>query len=81
MDKTIGSLQPGKQADFCVIDLSQTSTIPVTDPETAIVFSTSAANILATTVAGDFLYDRGEINSVDGAQIKRKFLTTAAKLM
>ena len=80
LEKAIGSLDAGKQSDFCVIDLSQTSTIPVTDPETAIVFSTSGANVLATAVAGRFLYDRGEIKSLDEVEIKQTFLTAAEKL-
>jgi len=46
-DDSIGSLQIGKKADLTAIRLSQTS-----DPETAIVFSSSRSDVLMTMVDG-----------------------------
>jgi len=80
MQGLIGSLETGKQADFCVIDLNQISAMPVSDPETAIIFSASAANVSATAAWGRFLYDAGEVRTLDEREIRNYFLTSADKL-
>lgn len=59
LDAELGSLEPGKHADFVVVDLDTLSTRPVYDPVDTLVFSASRANIRATYLGGE----RVEIDS------------------
>jgi cytosine/adenosine deaminase-related metal-dependent hydrolase len=69
LDREIGSLEAGKQADLIAIDLSRTHNTPVHDPVSAIVFSATSADVLHTSVAGRLLFD-GEVKSLDEAQLR-----------
>lgn len=53
LDADIGSLEPGKCADFVVVDLDTPATRPVYDPVEALVFSASRANVRATYLGGE----------------------------
>jgi cytosine/adenosine deaminase-related metal-dependent hydrolase len=79
MQGSIGSLESGKQADFCVLNLNQIGAIPVSDPETAIMFSASASNVSATAVAGRFLFEAGQVDTLDETEIRRSYLALADK--
>jgi 5-methylthioadenosine/S-adenosylhomocysteine deaminase len=48
----LGSLDPGKRADFVVVDLSDIALQPVYDPISAMVYSASRQNVRATYIAG-----------------------------
>ena len=50
--KLLGSLDPGKRADFVVIDLTDPAVQPVYDPITAMVYSASRHNVRATFIGG-----------------------------
>jgi cytosine/adenosine deaminase-related metal-dependent hydrolase len=52
LDTELGSLEPGKLADFVVVDLDTPATRPVYDPVETLVFSASRANVRATYLAG-----------------------------
>jgi len=77
-DAEIGSLEPGKQADFCVVDLNEPAMQPVYDPIESMVFSASRQNVRATYVGGrkvdvdctDLLRETAEI-AVRVAKAKR----------
>jgi 5-methylthioadenosine/S-adenosylhomocysteine deaminase len=56
LEKQIGSLEPGKQADLAVISLSHQAQQPVNDIEAALVFSSNARDVAATFVAGKRIY-------------------------
>jgi len=60
MAERIGTLEPGKQADLCVVSLSNTHSFPVYDPYAALVFSTRASDVRMTMVAGKTIYQQGE---------------------
>ncbi|HZS47951.1 MAG TPA: amidohydrolase family protein [Blastocatellia bacterium] len=80
MEASIGSLDQGKQADLCVINLEAASTIPVADPETAIVFSTCARDVTATMVGGKFLYDNEEVKTIDEPHTRKQIYDVATKI-
>ncbi|GIV16798.1 MAG: 5-methylthioadenosine/S-adenosylhomocysteine deaminase [Armatimonadota bacterium] len=60
MADRIGTLEPGKQADLCVVSLERTHAFPVYDPHAALVFSARAPDVVMTMVAGKIVYQRGE---------------------
>lgn len=53
MDDRIGSLEPGKEADFIVLNLESPHLIPVHDPHTAVVFSAGRSDVQHVVVAGE----------------------------
>lgn len=50
---SIGSLEPGKQADIAVISLDHPATQPVGDIHAALIFSASGRDVVKTIVAGN----------------------------
>ncbi len=52
LDKSVGSLEPGKQADITVISLANLAQQPLNDVEAALVFSSNGRDIKRTLVAG-----------------------------
>lgn len=60
MAERIGTLEPGKQADLCVLSLRGAHSFPVYDPYTALVFSARASDVLMTMVAGKIVYQQGD---------------------
>ncbi|MCS6829454.1 MAG: amidohydrolase family protein [Armatimonadota bacterium] len=60
MAEQIGTLEPGKQADLCVVALDNVHCFPAYDPYAALVFSARASDVLMTMVAGKIVYQRGE---------------------
>lgn len=49
---TIGSLEPGKWADLCCIDLAHPATAPVYDPVSTVVYAASRSQVSDVWVAG-----------------------------
>lgn len=58
MDGAIGSLEAGKQADLCAIDLASPHLWPCGDPVAAVAFSSCARDVRLTVVGGDELHVR-----------------------
>ena len=77
-DDEIGSLEPGKKADFILFDLEHVEWTPFHDPLQALVFSASTASITETWVAGRALYQDGRVVGVDESEIRRRARELAA---
>ena len=60
-EQAIGSLAPGKKADFIVLDLNKPATGAIFDLPANIVFSASASNIAAVYVGGEKLVEYGQL--------------------
>jgi 5-methylthioadenosine/S-adenosylhomocysteine deaminase len=56
LDGSIGSLEPGKQADIAVISLGQAAQKPIANVNSAIVFCSNARDVVLTIVAGKEVY-------------------------
>ena len=71
LDRDIGSLEAGKQADLIAIDLSQTHNTPVHDPIATIVFSAASSDVVLTVVAGRVLFNRG-LKTLDETELQSR---------
>jgi cytosine/adenosine deaminase-related metal-dependent hydrolase len=61
----IGSIEPGKKADFVLFDLDHFEWVPYGDPLQALVYSASPASIAQTWVDGRALYRDGKVQTLD----------------
>lgn len=77
-DDEIGSLEPGKQADFVLYDLDHHEWVPFADPLQALVWSVTSASIAETWVAGRRLYADGAVQTVDEPALHREARARAA---
>lgn len=80
-DSEIGSLEPGKQADFVLFDLDHHEWSPYSDPLQALVWSASAASIAQTWVAGEQLYVGGKVVRVDESALRSEARERAAHIV
>ena len=60
LDDKIGSIEIGKLADLAVVDLSDSRQVPTDDPASAVINSTTAADVLMTMVGGDIRYEKDQ---------------------
>jgi cytosine/adenosine deaminase-related metal-dependent hydrolase len=73
---SIGSLEPGKFADFVVI----TPPSPVFDPVATVVFSVNSANIDAVYVGGERLVDHLAFTRTDAKMVDREVEARVGRL-
>jgi cytosine/adenosine deaminase-related metal-dependent hydrolase len=59
LDAEIGSLVPGKRADFAIVSLEGPSYLPWEDPAGAVVLGGSPDRVIATYVDGEARYEKG----------------------
>src|SRR5882724_3133809 len=59
LDGEIGSLVPGKRADFAVVSLEGSAYLPWEDPAGAVVLGGSPDRVIATYVDGEPRYEKG----------------------
>ncbi len=59
LDREIGSLEVGKQADLAVVSLADSPFLPWEDPVGALVLGGSPDHVVATLVAGEERYRKG----------------------
>ena len=80
LDRDIGSLEAGKQADIIAIDLSRTHNTPVHDPTATIVFSSASSDVILTMVAGRILYDRG-LKTLDETGLQARVNASLSRML
>ncbi|HEX6559253.1 MAG TPA: amidohydrolase family protein, partial [Longimicrobiales bacterium] len=80
MASEIGSLEVGKAADFCVVDLAGANNVPVTDPLSALFHSARGSDVSLTVVAGQVLYQNGIVHTLDEAALGRQVDAIARRL-
>jgi len=64
-----GSLEPGKWADLCCVDLRAARSWPVHDPVTAVIYAASAQQVTDTWVAGRRLLADGRLRYMDESAV------------
>lgn len=72
LEKEIGSLESGKQADIAVFSLEGVRQRPVYDPANSLVFSASGQDALLTMVAGREIYRHDEIKTFNLEPMSRR---------
>jgi cytosine/adenosine deaminase-related metal-dependent hydrolase len=80
LDRDIGSLEAGKQADIIAIDLSRSHNTPVHDPIATIVFSAVSSDVVLTVVAGRVLFDR-ELKTLEEAEIQGRVNASLTRIL
>lgn len=68
----IGTLERGKRADVVIVDLQQAKVQPVYSVESAIVYAASGNSVVTTIVDGKVLMRRGELTTIDEAEVITK---------
>jgi 5-methylthioadenosine/S-adenosylhomocysteine deaminase len=78
--KAIGVLREGAQADLVVVGLNGAHQLPVYDPVTAIVFSSSGRDVVLTIIAGREVYRDQRVLGVDEDRLRARLNEIAQKL-
>jgi len=78
--KDIGSLEPGKCADFFAVNLNRLEFAGMHDPVSAIIFGQSV-NVDYTVVGGRFIVKEGQLVTVDLGRLIEKHNKAAKKLL
>ena len=73
----IGSIEVGKDADLCLVDLHAPHLTPCLDIASLVVHSMHASDVAATLLQGDFTYDR-LVPNADGTPCDRVYKPEAA---
>ncbi len=68
-EKTLGSLEPGKQADFIVVDLQKPHLTPFTHAYSHLIYSVRGADVHSTYVAGKALMKNRRLLVADESKI------------
>jgi cytosine/adenosine deaminase-related metal-dependent hydrolase len=80
-DDEIGSLEPGKKADFVLFDLDHFEWVPFHDPLQALVWSVSSASIAETWVDGVQAYAGGRVGQIDERALHAEARERAAAIV
>jgi 5-methylthioadenosine/S-adenosylhomocysteine deaminase len=85
MDSEIGSLEAGKRADFCVVQLNDLHTLPAYDPYNALVYSARASDVTLTVIDGKIRCDARlekdrRFPGVNLLPVRENLLTAARKM-
>ena len=79
LDRQIGSLETGKQADIIAIDLSKAHNTPVHDPVATVIFSSTSSDVILTLVAGRVLFHR-ELTTLDETELQGRVHASLARI-
>ena len=80
MEKEIGSLEPGKKADFVVLNLNVPNAVPMYDVYSQIVYALKASEVETVVVGGRTLLKDGRLLTVDEPQAMDKAKEYANKV-
>jgi 5-methylthioadenosine/S-adenosylhomocysteine deaminase len=76
----IGALKEGMQADLAIVNLGGSHQQPATNPADALIFSSSAADVLLTLVAGNEIYRGGNLTRVEEQDLQTRAIGIRTKL-
>lgn len=76
----IGALEPGKRADFFLLDPYTPKATPVHDPVATLVYSAGQANVATVVVDGQVLLEDGVFQNLDEPALLREAQRAAQRL-
>jgi len=79
-ESELGSLEPGKRADFFLISPYTAKATPVHDPLATLVYSAGQANVVTTVVDGRVLLENGACCLLDEAAVLQEAQRAAQRL-
>jgi 5-methylthioadenosine/S-adenosylhomocysteine deaminase len=65
IEESVGSIEPGKKADLCALDLSAPETQPLYHVVSQIVYAASRRQVSDVWVAGKRLLESGQLTTID----------------
>jgi len=77
----VGSLEPGKKADFIILDLRKASTTPLHDIYAALVYSARSGAVEAVFVDGQPVVLEGQHVKLDAEEVLREAIEAAEELL
>ena len=80
LDDRIGSLEVGKEADFCVVSLEQAHNVPAPDPVHALFHSARGTDVIMTAVRGEMLYVGGNVIPLHVPELKEQMEEISRRL-
>jgi cytosine/adenosine deaminase-related metal-dependent hydrolase len=80
LEKEIGKLREGYEADFAVVSLTGVHQIPSYDPLDALLSTSSGRDVKLTVVAGREVYRDGQVTTVDEKRLRERMKEISAKL-
>jgi 5-methylthioadenosine/S-adenosylhomocysteine deaminase len=80
LENEVGSLETGKWADLCCVDLSGPWTQPIGDPLTQLVFGGARDIVSDVWVAGRQLLSGGELTRLDWSEVAARSQAWAARM-
>jgi len=80
LENEVGSLEAGKWADLCCVDLSGPGTQPISDPLSQLVFGGARDIVSDVWVAGRQLLSGGELTRLDWSQVAARSQAWAARM-
>lgn len=72
LDNEIGSLEVGKKADIVIVDIHKPHSIPLHDPVSTLVYSSSGSDVDTVIVNGNIVVEGGKINNIVESDILQK---------
>lgn len=81
LDKKVGSLKPGKQADIILIDTNDLNLFPVHNPVESIVFHANGSNVDTVMVAGKILKQNKKLKFRGLDQKKEQLARSGRKIL
>jgi 5-methylthioadenosine/S-adenosylhomocysteine deaminase len=79
-ENRIGHLAEGFDADFTVISLNATHQLPVYDPITTAIFSSSGRDVVLTVIGGRDVYVNGHVVGIDEERLSARIEEISQKL-
>lgn len=80
LEDVAGALEEGSEADLAAVRLDTPHQTPAYEPESALVFSSSARDVLLTIVAGREVFRDGRVTTVDEEALRARVRDLARRL-
>ena len=72
LERSVGSIQPGKSADLCAVNLDSVSLSPCYDPASHLVYTAGREDVSDVWVAGKHLVSSGRLLHMDESSMRHK---------